>query len=210
MCFLLCLPYHKSLPKSIRSPEKELQRGPGGFSVVSLPTSQRLVYGPLWLGTWTLFDCILCYPALLGCFHKLGVLLVGVLIVRALLFGVRIRAPDFGKLPLGGTRYCTSKGVISSALRLTSDSNLGLSQHTTHVSPTNVQVAQRLCFMDIPLLLDGNFVARDSDPWAPAQRSIVRFLVPKPTTLQPQTLQRVNLPGLGTKIRFLGSGCPGF
>ena len=37
-----------------------------------------------------------------GCFYNLGVLLVGVLIVRALLlFGVYDRAPDFWKLPFG-------------------------------------------------------------------------------------------------------------
>ena len=34
-----------------------------------------------------------------GCFYKVGVLFVGVLIARALLFGVYIRAPGFWKLP---------------------------------------------------------------------------------------------------------------
>ena len=37
---------------------------------------------------------ILMYP-LKGCFWKSGVLLVGVPVIRALLFGVYIRAPDF-------------------------------------------------------------------------------------------------------------------
>ena len=35
-----------------------------------------------------------------GCFYKSVVLLVGVLLIRALLLGVYIGAPDFGKLPL--------------------------------------------------------------------------------------------------------------
>ena len=34
-----------------------------------------------------------------GCFHKLGVLFEGVLIIRSRLFGVCIRAPEFWKLP---------------------------------------------------------------------------------------------------------------
>ena len=40
-----------------------------------------------------------CSGSLYGCFQKLSVLVVGVLITRALLFGVFIRAPNFGKLP---------------------------------------------------------------------------------------------------------------
>ena len=36
---------------------------------------------------------------LYGCFCKLGVLLIGVLIIRALLVEVYIKAPDFWKLP---------------------------------------------------------------------------------------------------------------
>ena len=35
-----------------------------------------------------------------SCFRKLGVLLVGVLLIRALLFGVHLWAPDFCKLHL--------------------------------------------------------------------------------------------------------------
>ena len=37
---------------------------------------------------------------LLGCFYKLGVLSIGVLVIRALLFRVYIGGPEFGKLPL--------------------------------------------------------------------------------------------------------------
>ena len=37
-------------------------------------------------------------------FHKLGLLVVDVLILKALLLGVHIRAPDFWKLP---NRLCT-------------------------------------------------------------------------------------------------------
>ena len=33
-------------------------------------------------------------------FYQLGILLTGVLVVRALLFGVYIKAPDFWKLPV--------------------------------------------------------------------------------------------------------------
>ena len=36
-----------------------------------------------------------------GCFHKSGLPLGGVLVIRALLFGVHIRSPDFWKLPHG-------------------------------------------------------------------------------------------------------------
>ena len=32
-----------------------------------------------------------------GCFHKLSVLLVGVFVIRGLLFGIHIRAPDCRK-----------------------------------------------------------------------------------------------------------------
>ena len=39
--------------------------------------------------------CIYVY----GCFHNLGVLVVGVLAKRAPLFGVYVRAPEFWKLP---------------------------------------------------------------------------------------------------------------
>ena len=35
-----------------------------------------------------------------GCFYELEDLLVGVLIMRALLFAVYVRAPDFWKLPI--------------------------------------------------------------------------------------------------------------
>ena len=58
------------------------------------------------------FDCFtLCLPRppfvacislssrrIFGCFYELGVLFVGVLVVRTLLIGVNIGAPDFGKL----------------------------------------------------------------------------------------------------------------
>ena len=43
-----------------------------------------------------------CLVSLLGCFYKLWVLQVGVLVIRALLFRVYIRAADSGELPLGG------------------------------------------------------------------------------------------------------------
>ena len=39
---------------------------------------------------------------LLGGFYKLGVPFKGVLTIRALLCGVYIRVPEFGKLPFGG------------------------------------------------------------------------------------------------------------
>ena len=42
---------------------------------------------------------LLCSRTKSGCFYKLGVHFLGVPIVRALLFGVYIGAPDFWKLP---------------------------------------------------------------------------------------------------------------
>ena len=39
------------------------------------------------------------YGVVYGRFHHLGVLFVDVFTIRALLFGVYIRAPDFGNLP---------------------------------------------------------------------------------------------------------------
>ena len=41
---------------------------------------------------------------ILGCFYNRGVLFAGVLIASALLLAVYVRAPDFGKLPLGYLR----------------------------------------------------------------------------------------------------------
>ena len=40
-------------------------------------------------------------------FHQLGVLFVGVLIIRALLFGLHIRAPAFGNRPICIIHICT-------------------------------------------------------------------------------------------------------
>ena len=61
------------------------------------------------------------YSGLHGCLYNSGVLFVGVLVIRALLFGVCIRAPDFWKLPhttriRTASAYKRHAGFISSTV----------------------------------------------------------------------------------------------
>ena len=80
------------------------------------PDQLRLWSGRSSAGQWGLF----LNEVLFGCFHKLGVLFVGVLIARALLFGVYSRAPDFWKLPFGGGSWygtCSLLLLLLSSLR---------------------------------------------------------------------------------------------
>ena len=51
-----------------------------------------------------------------GCFRKLGVLFAGVLVMRALLFGVYIRAPDFRQLPFSLSYHSLDLCMINQAV----------------------------------------------------------------------------------------------
>ena len=52
-----------------------------------------------------------------GCFYRLGVLFVGVLMIRPVAFGVCIQAPDFWKLLLGLTPWAARSGAPRAARR---------------------------------------------------------------------------------------------
>ena len=52
--------------------------------------------------------------SLSGCFHKSGVLVGCVLVIRALLSAGHIRAPVFWKLPTGNLRGSPSSGIANS------------------------------------------------------------------------------------------------
>ena len=47
-----------------------------------------------------------------GCFYELGVQVLGVLVLRALIFGVYTTAPDFRTLPLKGGFYAFDKSQL--------------------------------------------------------------------------------------------------